>query len=175
MTKLKSVDIRLVHAGDLTTNQAHALVWNEGSIASRYQELAIAGDRVIGSWQYEIEWHRGRATIDSSHTGVAHRFRRRGIAQTLWMHGMARWKPARIKATIGTDEGRDFLARMMARIAYVSPETFLWVKTRESDTDWDAQCEYAGRELLRKLGKERVETTTKKLAKHAPALLKAAS
>lgn len=163
----KPLDIRLVHAGDLPTKEAHALLWSEGELGLRYQELAIVGDQVVGAWQYHVEWQRGKAKIDSSHTGVATRFRRRGIAQALWMHGVARWKPVSIEATIGTDEGRDFLARMMARLAYLSPETRLWVKPRNEDANtWESLCDFYAHELLNRLGKERIaREATKKLPK----------
>lgn len=156
----KPIQVRYVHAGDLTTNQAHTLTWTEGTIDCRYQEIAIVGDQVIGSWQYEIQWWRGRAIIDSSHTGVATRFRRRGIAIALWMHGIARWKPDTIKALIGTNEGRYFLARMKAQLSYVSPDTFLNVRLREGEGGdaacWDSLCEMETCDLLRKLGREQI-------------------
>lgn len=167
----KAIDIRFVHAGDLTTKQAHELAWNEGLISHRYQEIAIVGDRVIGSWQYDIEWHRGACVIDSSHTGVSTRFQRRGIAQTLWLHGITRWRPVQIKATIGTDEGRTFLARMLARLAYVSPKTYLSVKPRTEDADtWESLCDYYAREFLRELGQQRIEAQKKQKALPKPKL-----
>jgi hypothetical protein len=173
----KPIDIRYVHAGDLTTNQAHELAWLEGDTGSRYQELAIVDDRVVGAWQYDLEWYRGVARINSSRTGVAQRFKRRGIAQAMWMQGIARWRPSRIEAVIATDEGRDFLARMTARIAYVAPNTHLWVKCRAEDNEvWASLCEHESRELLRRLGRDRNAAATKKLAaKPAQPLLRAAS
>lgn len=164
-----AADVRYVHAGDLSTADAHKLVWNEGNVADRYQELAIVGDRVIGSWQYTIEWKRKRAHIDSSHTGVSYRYRGRGVARALWMRGITRWKPARIQSTIGTDEGRNFLARMTAWLAYASPETFLWVKRRPEDREhWEMYCANAAHELLRKLGDADRATKLKKLAEKKP-------
>jgi len=169
-----NIDIRYAHSGDLTTNQAHELEWCEGGIGERYQEIAIVGDRVIGAWSYEPKWERGRLTIDSQHTGVMPRYRRRGVAQALWMHGLARWRPRRIEAMIGTDEGRDFLARMTARLAFAMPDTFLWVKRRDEDRDvWDALCENASRRLLNQLGRDRIAATKKLPKTAAPALLKA--
>lgn len=160
----KPIDIKYVHAGDLTTKQALALIWNEGCDGARYQEIAIVGDQVVGSWQYDLEWYRGKVTIDSLHTGVATRFQRRGIAKALWMHGVARWKPTHIKALIGTDEGRGFLASMRAVFSYVSPATFLYVKLRNEEErgTWNSLCEHETRDFLRKLGEQRIATEAKK-------------
>jgi predicted GNAT family acetyltransferase len=165
----KPIDVRYAHAGDLTTKQVLALTWAEGCDGNRFQEIAIVGEQVIGSWQYEVEWHRGKVTIDSSHTGVATRFQRRGIAKALWMHGVARWKPTQIKAMIGTDDGRGFLASMRALFAYASPSTWLHVQLRNEDERhvWDSLCEHESRDFLRKLGEQRIAIEAKKPKKLA--------
>lgn len=166
--------IRFVHAGDISTSDAHKLVWNVGEMGCRYQEVAIAGDRVIGSWTYDLEWLRGRARIHSGRTDVTQRFRRKGIARALWFAAVARWNPTRIESTIATDEGRDFLARMTVELAYHAPDLFLWVKTREEDKEvWEELCGWAARSLLQNLGKRdrarAVEAKPLKLIKGAAA------
>ncbi len=60
--------------------------------------------------------------------------------------------PTRIGSVIGTDEGYQFLARMMAEVAYRAPKLLLWVKTRAEDTGWDSLCEWEARQLLNRLG-----------------------
>lgn len=148
-----TTQIRYVHAGDLTTAQAHALVWNVGAVSERYQEIAIVGDKVIGSWTYGLEWHRGKAWINSGRTDVTPRYRRKGVARALWFRAIVRWKPWKIESTIGTDEGRGFLARMAAEIEYRTPKTWLRVKTREEDKPtWQELIGHAARALLRELG-----------------------
>lgn len=167
-------EVRFVHAGDLSTADAHKLTWNQGDIGSRYQELAIVGDRVIGAWQYSLEWHRNRARIESCRTDVSTRYQRRGVARMLWMRAVVRWNPSRIEAVISTDQGRDFLARMRAYLALCAPETLLWVKTRSEDAEsWDSHCEFWARELLIKVGEERRTAEAKQLATKKPAQLKA--
>lgn len=149
-------DITYAHAGDISTARAHELEWQVGEVESRYQEVAIVNDKVIGSWIYAIEWRRGKAYIDSSKTDVTPRHQRRGVARAMWMRGITRWKPTSISATIATDQGRDFLARMHAWIAYAAPETRLWVKTRPEDAaSWDSNCSYYAWQLLQKLGDQR--------------------
>lgn len=166
------VPIKYAHAGDITTNDAHALAWNVGEIESRYQELAIVNDRVIGSWAYGIEWYRGRPRIFSSRTDVAPRFQRKGIARALWFAGIARWNPSRIEATISTDEGRDFLAHMVAQLAYRTQRTMLWVKQRNEDAaQWEERCGWASQHLLRELGER--ERERKAVDGRSPKLLKA--
>lgn len=156
------------HAGDLDTNAAHALVWNVGDIGSRYQEIAVVGDRVVGSWTYDLHYERGRARIDSSRTDVTPRYRRKGVARALWFSAIRRWNPKSINATISTDEGRDFLARMLAEIAYRAPSTQLWVKTRKEDEgSWESHCDWAARELLRRLGEREQVKQPLKLLKGA--------
>ncbi len=167
---MTAVPIKYIHAGDISTKDAHALTCNVGEVGHRYQEIAIVADRVVGSWTYELEWNRGRARINSSHTDVQLRFRRKGIARALWFAGITRWNPSRIESVIGTNEGRDFLARMNAEVSYRTPDTFLWVKTRTDDEAiWAERCEYEARELLRRVGKHErakaIETRPLKLIK----------
>jgi GNAT superfamily N-acetyltransferase len=148
-----TTSVTLRHAGDLTTEQAHALVWNVGEIGDRYQEIAIVGDKVIGSWTYMLEWHRGRVRINSGRTDVTPKYRRKGVARRLWFAGIDRWKPTRIEATISTDDGRDFLARMTAEVAYRYAELYLWVKQRTEDREtWEERCNWEAAQLLKRLG-----------------------
>lgn len=160
--------IRHVHAGDLSTKQAHALVWNVGSIGDRFQEIAIVGDKVVGSWTYSIEWRRGRTYIDSSHTDVMPRYRRKGVARALWLAGIALWNPTSIQSTIGTDEGKLFLARMMAEVAYRAPGLHLSVKTRDDDDNWDSLCDWEARQLLSRLGERGRATAAKQIEAKQP-------
>lgn len=151
---MTAVAIRYVHAGDLSTEAALALTWNVGVTGERFQEIAIVGDRVVGSWSYCIEVTRGRYRIDSGSTDVQPRYRRKGIARALWFAGIARWSPTRIESTVGSDEGRDFLARMTAEVAYRAPELLLWVKPRTEDMNcWEDRCSYEARELLKRLSR----------------------
>lgn len=169
-----TTQIRYVRAGDLTTAQVQALVWNGyGTSCERFQELAIVDDRVIGSWKYVLERRRGTWRIDSSYTEVMPRYRKKGVARSLWFSGIRRWEPSRISSMIGSDEGRTFLARMQAELAYYRPELMLWVKRRPEDQDtWDSHCEWAARKVLRKLGEQaraakQVEAKPLKLLKGA--------
>lgn len=144
---------RIVHAGDLSTDAIHDLAWHVGTENDRYQEIAIVGDRVIGSWTYGLDYHRGRFRIESHRTDVAKRYQRKGIARALWFNAIERWRPTKIEASIATDEGRAFLARMDAEISYRWPEIFLWVDKRSVDLEvWEGLCWSEARELLRTLG-----------------------
>ena len=155
----KPSDIRFAHAGDLSTEEAIDLRWMEGCDGLRFQEIAIVGDQVIGSWQYEVQLKRGQYHIDSNHTGVMPRYRRRGVAQALWRQGIMRWHPRSIESTIGSDEGRSFLAYMTAWLAYAAPDVRLWVKKREEDKSlWVASCGDHAHDLLTKLGQDRRRT-----------------
>jgi hypothetical protein len=149
-----TTSVTLRHAGDLTTEQAHALVWNVGEINARHEEIAVVGDRVIGAWTYDVEWHRGRARISSGRTDVTKKFQRKGVARRLWFAGIDRWKPSRIEAIISTDEGFSFLARMHAEIAYRYADTCLWAKRRPEDTplSWEERTAWEAANLLKRIG-----------------------
>lgn len=167
--------LRYVHAGDLDTNDAHDLVWNVGEIGDRYQEIAIDDDRVVGSWTYYPEWNRRRLKLRSGRTDVTPRFQHKGVARALWMRGVARWKPTTIEATISTDQGRDFLARMRAWLSFYAPETFLHVSTRAEDRDtWESHVQWAALQLLKRLGEQALEAQRAKQPTPALQLVKGA-
>jgi hypothetical protein len=162
-------DIRYVHAGDISTQQAHELQWNVGEIDQRYQELAIVGESIVGAWSYHVEYHRGRPRIQSARTDVTRRYQRKGVASKLWLIAIARWSPTQINATISTDEGRDFLASMTARISFQAPDCNLFVHTRSEDEEgWNWRCFYEAQHLLRKVG--RMANAAAKQAKTPPQL-----
>jgi hypothetical protein len=154
MTKSTQNSIRYEHAGDLKTDEVLDLIWAVGSDNERFQEIAIVGDKVIGSWSYTLCTKGSRNWIDSSHTDVAPRFRKRGIAATLWRRGVQRWNPTRIAATIGSDEGRCLLARMHAEFSYSHPSLHMDIKPGTDADSWDRWHEamrYAATSMLRRL------------------------
>lgn len=171
-------EIRIVHAGDLSTRDAFKLTWLVGDRSLRLQEIAICDGRVVGSWQYGVEAKGRNWWIDSAYTEVAKRFQRRGLAVRLWHHGIARWRPSRIKASIGTPAGMMFLARMIAELEYSNPSLFLEVKVPPDDHEsWTYQKEHAAREKLRELGKAAAASAPKPKPKQlaaGPSLVKAA-
>jgi GNAT superfamily N-acetyltransferase len=170
--------IRFVHAGDLTTDQAHALVWNVGEINERHQEIAIVGDKVIGAWTYGVGLGRhGKTVLHSGRTDVTPRQRRKGVAVALWIAGIRRWKPRSIESTIGSDEGRDFLAHMTARLAYFAPGLRLYVKTRAEDNEiWESHCNWSAQQFLRSIGEREIERAKAKQIETKPIkLLKGAA
>lgn len=165
-----AADLRIVHAGDLTTAQAFALQWQVGALHNRLQEIAICGGRVVGSWEYEVHAKGRNWWIDSSHTEVAKRFQRRGLAIRLWRHGIARWKPTRIAATVGTHEGLCFLARMRAELAYAQPSISLDVKVAPDNYEaWHRYLRIEAHAKLRELGKA-APASAKQKQLPAPAL-----
>lgn len=162
--------VRFVHAGDMQTDDVLDLVWTVGCDNDRFQEVAIAGDKVIGSWSYTLGSRGKRYTIDSCRTDVAPRFRRRGIAIALWLAGVARWNPVRIDATIASSEGRWLLARVHAELRYRAPQTSLIVNHENGDANarelWNEAKAWACESMLERLAEARA-------TKKAPAQLTA--
>lgn len=148
-------DLRIVHAGDLDTNEATGLHWRVSDPNGRFQEIAIVGDKVVGAWVYEHPEARGRGTwMRSIRTDVARGFQGRGLATRLWFHGIERWRPTRLIATYVSGQGRVFLARMFAELAYRKPEIFLDVTINKEDHDLvNYERMYSAQRLLNDIGR----------------------
>lgn len=124
---MSSPTIRYVNAHEI--DDVFALDWGAANAGDRFQELAIVGSKVIGVWSYTPKNRRGRVVIDSAYTDVRAKFRRGGVARQLWINGITRWDADIVEAEVATWKGLEFLARMMALLAFVRPELVLDVDT----------------------------------------------
>lgn len=82
-------------------------------------------DCLVGIWQFE--YHEGTKTLKSKGTWVNDKYRKNGIASTLWNKGLAWVKPRIVKVTVCSDRGLTLILSLQERFWRIN-----WIVKKES-------------------------------------------